>query len=238
MTETQIDRRLPWDACYNVRHLGAFVTTNQQQTNKNGFVRSDNLARLSAMGQQSLRDYGVTTIIDLRDAYELDIDPPPFAPTSGQDGYPTYHHLPLMNADDEVGIKRVYELKGGTLYCWMIDRFGPNIAAILKTMAQAARQAPNGTILIHCHAGRDRTGIIMGLLLALVGVAPKTIAQDYAISNTYIQPTFEKPLTEQPEIMLEMLAHLDSQYGGVANYLLQAGMTEQELDQLRSHLLA
>ena len=152
----QIDRRLPWDACYNSRHLGGFIATNEQRTSRRAFVRTDNLARLSAAGQQALRDYGVTTIIDVRDAYELDIDPPPFAPTSGQDGYPTYHHLPLMNADDEVGIKGVYELKGGKLYCWMIDRFGANIAAILKTMANAIAQAPDSIVLFHCHAGRDR----------------------------------------------------------------------------------
>lgn len=230
----QKDRRLSWDSCYNARHIGGFVTADQQQTSSKAFVRTDNLSRLSAEGLQALREHGVTTIIDLREAFELDIDPPHFEPTSGQAGYPTYHHISLIDPKDEEGVKGVYKIKElGKLYCWMLDRFTNSIALIMKTMAQAT----GGTILFHCHSGRDRTGIIAGLLLALVGVPPDTIAQDYAVSNTYIQPTYEKELVEQPEVMLEMLAHLDKHYGGAENYLLQAGVTAKELHQLRTHLL-
>jgi hypothetical protein len=76
------------------------------------------------------------------------------------------------------------------------------------------------------------------MLLAFVGVHYSTIAKDYTISNVYIQPTFEKSLPEQPEIMLNFLAYLDTQYGGTRAYLLKSGVSEPDLTSIHHHLLA
>jgi hypothetical protein len=71
-----------------------------------------------------------------------------------------------------------------------------------------------------------------------VGVDNSAIAGDYAISSVYIQPTFEKPLFEEPEIMLDFLAHLDTKYGGIRSYLLESGVSEVDLIGIRDHLLS
>lgn len=230
----QTERRLLWDACYNVRDLGGYSTKHKKQTRWRAFVRADNLARLSSDGKKALITYGVNTIIDLRSEYELDIDPPAFASLNGQNGFPQYINLPILDEGDKVGIEIINQTPSLTeMYSTIIDRYQENIARIMKAFAKAT----NGTILFHCHSGRDRTGLITALLLSLAEVDYPTIAKDYAISNVYIQPTFDKPLYEQPEIMLNFLAYLDTQYGGTRAYLLKSGMTEQDLKRIHHHLL-
>ena len=230
----QNERRLRWDACYNVRDLGGYSTKHNKQTRWRTFVRADNLARLSADGKQALIDYGVKTIIDLRSEYELDIDPPAFSSFHGQNGFPQHINLPILDENDKVGIEIINQTPALTeMYSIIIDRYQENIARVMKAFAKAT----NGTILFHCHSGRDRTGIIAALLLSLVGVDYSTIAKDYTISSVYIQPTFEKPLSKQPEIMLRFLAYLDTQYGGTRAYLLESGVSEPDLIGIHDHLL-
>ncbi|MCP5098208.1 MAG: tyrosine-protein phosphatase [Chloroflexi bacterium] len=232
--DKQNERRLLWDACYNIRDLGGYATHYNNETRWGAFVRADNLARLSLEGQAALIAYGVRTIIDLRSAYELDIDPPPFALTSGLDGYPHYLNLPMLDEDDVEGMELLNQMQSlFEMYCLIVDRFKSNIVQIMHAIAEAA----DGTILFHCHSGRDRTGLIAALLLSMAGADAATIAQDYAISSTYIQPTFEKTLTEQPKIMVDLLAHLETKYGGTRTYLLKSGMSKQELTHIQSYLL-
>ena len=230
----QTERRLLWDACYNVRDLGGYSTKHKNQTRWRAFVRADNLARLSPDGKEALIAYGVNTIIDLRSDYELDIDPSPFTLLNSQNHYPQYINLPLLDESDKAGMELINQTKSlSEMYCLILDRYQGNITLIMKAFAKAA----NGTILFHCHSGRDRTGLIAAMLLSLVGVDYPTIAKDYAISNVYIQPTFEETLSEEPETMLNFLGHLDTQHGGTRTYLLNSGMTEQDLTRIHRHLL-
>jgi protein-tyrosine phosphatase len=230
----QTERRLLWDACYNVRDLGGYSTKHKKQTRWRVFVRADNLARLSLDGKKALIAYGVKTIIDLRSEYELNIDPPAFASFHGQKSFPEYINLPLLDESDKVGIEMINQTPSLTeMYPIIIDRCQENIARVMKAFAKAT----NGTILFHCHSGRDRTGIIAAMLLALAGVDDSAIAKDYTISSVYIQPTFEKTLSEQPEIMLHFLAYLDTQYGGTREYLLKSGVGELDLARIHHHLL-
>ena len=87
----QTERRLLWDASYNIRDLGGYSTKYDQQTRWRAFVRADNLARLSPDGKTALVAYGVKTIIDLRSEYELNIDPPAFVSFHGQNGFPSVY---------------------------------------------------------------------------------------------------------------------------------------------------
>jgi protein-tyrosine phosphatase len=232
---SQTERRLLWDACYNVRDLGGYSTKHDKQTRWQAFVRADNLARLSDEGKKALIAYGVKTIIDLRSEYELGIDPPVFDSFHDQNGFPQHINLPLLDESDKVGIEIINQTPSLTeMYSIIVDRYQNNIARIMKAFAKAT----NGTILFHCHSGRDRTGIIAAMLLSLAGVDYSTIAKDYTISNVYIQPTFEEPLSEEPEIILRFLAYLDTQYGGTRAYLREAGVSESELTRIQRHLLA
>jgi protein-tyrosine phosphatase len=230
----QTERRLLWDACYNVRDLGGYSTKYDRQTRWRAFVRADSLARLSPDGKKALVAYGVKTIIDLRSEHELNIDPPPFVSLHAQNGFPQYVNVPILDETDKVGIEMMNQAPTITgMYSIIIDRYQENIARVMQVIAKAT----NGTILFHCRSGKDRTGIIAAMLLSLAGVDYSTIAKDYTISSVYIQPTYEKPLFEQPEIMLDFLAYLDTKYGGARAYLLESGVSERDLTRIQDHLL-
>jgi len=66
------------------------------------------------------------------------------------------------------------------------------LAGIATTIAQA----PTGGVLVHCHAGKDRTGIVAALLLGLIGVPDEVIAADYALSSTCLQRELDRWLAE------------------------------------------
>jgi protein-tyrosine phosphatase len=239
-------RRLQWEGCLNARDLGGYPAVHGRETRWGAVVRSDSLAALTPAGREALADYGVRSIIDLRLAAEIDAYPNPFAE-------PGDHGIAYTNVsfiDPAAGFPPDSFTMADN-YKWMLDRFG---AAVAEVMAAIAR-APEGGVLIHCAAGKDRTGLISALLLALVDVPPETIAADYALTAEFLRPREEEWLENGPgdraereamlakfqptgEAMLEVLDHLTGRYGGVEPYLLQAGTTPADLDRLRSRLLA
>ena|SRR6266542_4116145 len=75
MTNELRARVLNWDACLNARDLGGYPTGDGGQTRWGVCVRADTLSRLTSVGRTALLDYGVRTIIDVRRADELQVDP-------------------------------------------------------------------------------------------------------------------------------------------------------------------
>lgn len=263
MKETDSRRHLRWDACYNIRDVGGYPTIDGRQTRWRALVRADNLCRLTPHGQAALVAYGVRTIVDLRSTDELALAPHPFAHLAAPAGPLTYLHLPLLAEGDSVGaaaisdaatLQDMYGVAAATLeglYIAILERYGANVAAIVRAVARA----PEGAVLVHCHAGKDRTGLVVALLLAVAGVPPPTIAADYAASETYLQPLYHalisqatqttraieklaQQFTTSPETMRALLSFLDSRHGGVQGYLRAVGVTDQEKEELRCRLRA
>ena len=248
--EGALSRYLAWDACYNVRDVGGYATDDGRQTRWRALVRADDLCRLTPAGVAALRDYGVRTIIDLRSTAEMPMAGHPFARPTAADGSLTYLNLPLLDDDNRAGLAAVNAVEcTEDMYVCMLEHFRRPIAAIVRTVAQA----PAGAVLIHCHAGKDRTGLVVALLLALAGVPDATIAADYALSSTYLQPLYETwfsaPaateadrsawwLASPPDAMLAVLATLDARYGGVHAYLSAAGVSPAEIERIRARLRA
>jgi protein-tyrosine phosphatase len=254
MSWNQPDRRLPWEACYNARDLGGYATADGGRTRWGAFVRADNLSRLTPAGQAALIGYGVRTVIDLRRAYELTIDLNPFASSSEHTRSVTYLHLPMGLGADRAGIQAVQAAEQGddaslsAIFCQVLDHYWRGIAGVINAIVAA----PPGAVLFHCHAGKDRTGMIAALLLALAGVPNATIAEDYALSQICLQPIFDDWLSQEPEparreqlarmlgaapeSMLEILGYLDEHHGGAARYLHAAGVSEADLERLRQRI--
>jgi protein-tyrosine phosphatase len=254
MSYNQPARRLHWEACYNVRDLGGYATADGGRTRWGAFVRADNMSRLTPAGQSALIAYGVRTIVDLRRADELTMDANPFAAPSDDPHRPAYLNLPLGLGADRDGILAVQAAGAGddaslsALFCLVLDHYWRGIAGVLRAIA-AARE---GMLLFHCHAGKDRTGLIAALLLALAGVPRATIAEDYALSQVCLQPIFDQRPRQEldptrrermarmigavPETMLAVLAHLDARRGGVERYLRAAGLAEADLERLRQRI--
>jgi protein-tyrosine phosphatase len=164
----------------------------------------------------------------------------------------TYLNLPLgagASSDERTAVKAASETTLEALFCAVLDNYRRGIAAILAAIAGA----PEGVVLFHCHAGKDRTGIVAALLLALAGVPYPTIAEDYALSGVCLQPIYDERLRQEPdpaqrermatwmaaapETMLGILAHLDAKHGGAEGYLLTSGATEEDVERIRRRLI-
>lgn len=242
-------RTLTWAACYNIRDLGGLPTSTGQVTRLGAIVRSDLPARLTAEGQQCLLDYGIRTILDLRKPHQVVQEPSLFMQPDTDPATPHYINISFENhastVDEQIaqaGQDRVQ------VYALMLAHNQPQVRQILQSVAEAR---PGG-ILIHCSAGKDRTGLISALLLALAGVPDAVIAEDYALSQAQLWPLYEKLVAEAggeervgwwlkpvatPATMQAVLTHLRNDYGGAVGYLRQSGLSKLVISQLRERLL-
>ena len=240
-------RALAWDALLNARDLGGLQTRDGGETRFGAVVRSDNLVHLTPGGTAALLDYGVRTVIDLRLPFELKEDPDPFATPNGHDV--RYRNISFIDPAAERPSERVTLAED---YAGMLRRFRPQVSVVMSAVADAVE----GGIVIHCAAGKDRTGIVSALLLALAGVSPEAIAEDYALTTDALRPREERWVAEapdgeradreaavawgraRPEVMLEVLAHLDATYGGVDDYLRGVRVSDDEVARIRARLVA
>lgn len=106
---------------------------------------------------------------------------------------------------------------------------------------------------MHCAEGKDRTGIVIALALAIAGVEHHQIAEDYAASAGHLASRYAAALTAEADpdarrimqrgqatdstTMLTFLDHLESQYGGADSYLGTHGVEDAELAALRARLV-
>lgn len=239
-----MERELRWDACWNVRDLGGYATFSGRQTRWKSVVRAGNLSRLTDAGRDALIAYGVRTVVDLRDPREFAVDLDPFHERGAWAGQVTYVSEPLISEAEWAAIRDPATRKKG--YVVTLDLSKPNIARVMSAIAGA----PPGGVVVHCHAGKERTGVVAALLLALVGVPDEVIADDYVASNRYLGPLYEewaaregdpeersrlrRGFTSEPAHMLVPLEYLRS-HGGVEAYIGD-GLSAHQLATLRERL--
>ena len=236
-------RHLPLAGAYNIRDIGGYPTTAGTTTRWRTFLRAGSLHNLTPAGQQALLDYGVRTIIDLRFAQECSAAPNVFAAADNV----RYINLSLFegSAPNALG-RQLPDLE--SIYRYILDERQAAVKAILELMAADAFP-----VLIHCTAGKDRTGIITALLLGLAGVDHATIAEDYALTAHYgaemlaqlhdqaaaagrDMATYARFLEAKPEAMHNTLAYLEEKYVSVPAYLAQIGLTATQIAQLQQQL--
>jgi protein-tyrosine phosphatase len=238
-------RRLAWEGLLNARDLGGYPAADGRETRWGAVVRSDSLTELTPAGRDALIGYGVRSIVDLRLPDEVAEHPNPFAEPAGHDvAYANVSFLDPAAAPPETFTTLADD------YRRMLDQFKKEIAAVITAVARA----PEGGVLVHCAAGKDRTGLIVALLLGLVGVPAGTIAADYALSGEYLRERNQQWLAHGPgiraereerlrafeptaKVMLAVLDHLRERYGGVEAYLLEAGVTAADLGRVRARLV-
>jgi protein-tyrosine phosphatase len=236
------ERHLDWGGCYNARDLGGIPTADGRETRWGAVVRSDCPRDLTEPGWAALRAHGIRTLVDLRDDDERgDGDAP------GAAGLTTVH-VPLDDvADTEFWTWcRDEDLDGTPMYYLpFLERDGKRERCVAAVAAVA--NAEPGGVVVHCGIGRDRTGLVSLLLLALVGVAADDIAADYELSEPRLAPL--RALLGVPEsktadhvlaskgttarsVIRDLLAEVD-----VEAYLRAGGLGENELAAVRSRLL-
>jgi len=251
-------RQIRWPGFHNARDLGGLPTLSGPVTRFGALVRSGDLRFVTPAGWQAVRAAGFRTIIDLRNDDEVRPDLPAATLTAGsaaaRPGPPLAlpagldrTQVPLDDIGDVCFWRRLNDegLNGTPLY------YRPFLAAkpgrCAAVLAAIARARPGG-VIFHCTAGRDRTGLIAMLLLALAGVRPAAIADDYALSaaqvgalyaaldvadsSAGIEAELRRRGTTARAALLDALDGLDP-----AARLRAAGLLESEITALRSRLL-
>ena len=249
----------------NARDVGGLPTVDGATIRPGALIRSASLGHLTDADVRHLvSDLGVRRVVDLRTDIEVDRDGP--GPMHAQPDV-VVHHLSLY---PDTGDRT--ETPAGPaaespdpLLPWQGERFAtthsPVVAAYLRYLEQrpdsvvAALRAiaePAGATLVHCAAGKDRTGMVVALALTVAGVPRELVAADYAHTQSQIaaivghlarsdlygyevgQP--EKIPPASAAVMVAVLEAVDTDLGGVLAWLARHGWTDADTERLRDKL--
>ena len=195
---------------------------------------------LSAAGLEAMRGHGVRTVIDLRGDDEVADVPSPFRAGT------TYRRVPFMSARIMALHRSAHE---GTLSD-ELRRIAVHGGGLADAVSAIAAAEPG--IVLHCAAGRDRTGIVIALVLAAIGVPDAEIVADYVASDDELVEEYERFKAANPDraaevdegiakrawVMGQTLAAVRDSFGGAAAYLRLAGVRPEQLDAIRAKLTA
>ena len=255
-----MQRRVDLDGPSNYRDLGGLPVTGGGATRFGRVYRADRLCTLSDADLRRLEAAGIRHVFDLRSETEAS-DFPDLLPAGaaytrlGMTSDETFQARTIYERIVEGEIKAYGEAEMVAGYVRILQNFGPSFAQIVRQVAQGE------PTIIHCTAGKDRTGVAAMLLLDLAGVAAEHVVADYALSSERrpsrqydhteaksLRPMLEDhgldparfaPLWEaRPAVMTATLDALHDRWGGAAGYLAAAGMNDSELEAARASLQA
>jgi protein-tyrosine phosphatase len=236
-------RHREWPGFLNARTL-AGVQTSRGPIKDGRLYRSDEPRAGIEPTIAALMGDGVRTVIDLRSADEIERRPSSLATEA------LYVVSPLVDPRmdhlrDPSGEANLLDLYRGS-----VDRNGRTIADAVRRVANAA---PGG-VLVHCSAGKDRTGILFALLLSAVGAPDAAIIDDYTRSEGRLASYFADLLSTiedaqrrervatyrhaTADTMSGLLDHLRRRHSGAVSYLRRHGVTDRDLHRLSQRLTA
>jgi protein-tyrosine phosphatase len=231
---------------HNFRDLGGYRAEDGRIVRRGRLYRSDSLGKLQGEDLLRFQALGVRTVIDLR--YPFEIAARGRVPEA--EGL-TYHnlsieHRPYIQADIAADVDAVR---------FIADRYlemaQDGVVEIRQALEILAREE-NAPAVFHCAAGKDRTGLIAALVLALVGVGEEDIVADFALTGLAAERVLADFLARHPErtytwpdygkapaaIMEIFLADLKAKHGSVHGYVTDAlGVDAEVVAALRLHLL-
>jgi protein-tyrosine phosphatase len=248
------------DGAVNVRDLGGLPTADGGLTVAGRVLRADNLQGLSARDVKLLvEDIGLTTVVDLRSAFELTYEGP--APLDAVSGVRHAHHSIVPEVGDtsevvaaallvrhETDLRRYPSDRWAGHYLGYLEERPGEVIEAMRSVAQS-----KGAAIVHCAAGKDRTGVIVALALSLAGVTQEAIVADYVatgerseaiLARLLASPTYHDDVSNLPveahmpraETMAGFLAEVDARHGGTRTWLAANGLTDQDLSALHDKL--
>jgi protein-tyrosine phosphatase len=272
---TDEPRWLPLDGAVNARDLGGLPAADGAVTAPHRLLRSDNLQGLTPADVRVLvEEVGLRTVLDLRTNVEVELEGPGpltreprveirhlslFPESGGHTDVDADSVLPWQ--EDGADARRGSALPGAepgqepetanravAFYVAYLRDRPDNIVAALRAIADS-----DGAALVHCAAGKDRTGVVVALALAAAGVPADRIVADYVATAERMAPllarlraseTYREDLDSRPDdshrpradTMWRFLAILDEQYGGAVGWLEKAGFGPDDVARLRERL--
>ncbi|MGH3492238.1 MAG: tyrosine-protein phosphatase [Sciscionella sp.] len=234
----------------NFRDIGGLATTGGARVRHGMLFRSSALHTASPHDTTRLYgEFGIRTVIDLRATEEVTANPAEIPTTA--------RHLLVQMSKETTFAYQAWLREGATEAFDVVSGYRRFLDNAAVAIVGAYRELGNDAALpavVHCTFGKDRTGVVIAVLLALLGVPEQMIAADYAKSESAIPATISAldggadptaRLAELPEwsvrtrteSMADLLAVLRTQHGGAAAWAERAGLTVGELDALRDRLL-
>ena len=244
----------PLSGATNLRDLGGYKTADGRRVRSGLVYRSDQLAQLTDEDFQQLARAGIATVCDFRRDDERDRAPtrwrgdsPPEilvrVPPAGGGTVPPDPVSTLMRGGSGDEVSSV--MRAGYVY---------NVTALAPTYAIVLQRIMQGPTLVHCTAGKDRTGIFSALFLLMVGVPYATVEEDYLLSNTCygtdariaaaartLNTSIEAAralIAVDRSYLLAALQEIDDRYGSIDNYRrTQLGVSDAGLAELKARVL-
>jgi hypothetical protein len=236
-----------FQSLHNFRDLGGLAAERGGRTRHGVLFRSDSFHTAPAADiDYLLNRIGLASIIDLRSEAELAADRtnPLISATI------RYQHLPIAGGPGGAIEAAPTGLRLATRYMEYLDQHAPSVVGAVRAIADA-----NGEpTVVHCRAGKDRTGVVVAMVLATLGVKAEDIAADYALTSAGMRKIMadlaasahysakmkrlpaEMYSSEAPT-MTAFLAMVDDRHGGAARWLVDNGLPSAALRTLEDNLI-
>ncbi len=249
MIEDYAERHHPFEACFNFRDVGGYPAASGQTVRWGRYFRAGRQDRMTPEDLARLGELGIRTQIDLRKPDEIaDQGRGPLESLGA-----SYRNIAVI---PDGGTDRLARLVGdtgisGKRYLGYLE-FGPQTWLDLFELFADARHHP---LLLHCTAGKDRTGVSTAFLLSVLGVERSWIEADYLLTNRDVvrQADFIEQHVGLPEgmdraamevaagvpqnAMRDFLDGLHSRHGGAVEYLSGIGVSDAMMDDVRAAFL-
>ena len=249
MIDDYLERHYPFEGCFNFRDIGGYHNQDGQKVKKGLYFRAGRQDRMTDKDLAQLSELNISTQIDLRKQEEvLDQGRGPLEAMGAN-----YINIAVI---PEGGSDKLNKLVGdtgisGKRYLGYLE-FGPT--SWLRLFGILAEQE-NLPVLLHCTAGKDRTGVSTAFLLSVLGVSREVIEADYLLTNldTERQADFIESTVGYPEeydrekmitiagvpqdAMKDFLDGVESKWGSVVEYLQKIGITQDQMNKIRDNFL-
>ena len=249
MMDDYLERHYPFEGCFNFRDIGGYLNQEGKRVKKGLYFRTGRQDRMSEKDLSWLKELKIATQIDLRKPEEvLDQGKGPLE-TMGTN----YINIAVI---PEGGSDQLSKLVGdtgisGKRYLGYLE-FGPTSWLRLFGILASEDNLP---VVLHCTAGKDRTGVSTAFLLSILGVSRDLIEADYLLTNldTERQADFIESTVGYPEgydresmiraagvpldAMKDFLDGVEAKWGSAVEYLKKIGVTHEQMDTIRNNFL-
>jgi hypothetical protein len=251
VTDDFARRHVPFEQCWNFRDIGGYVASDGRAVAWQRYYRSGALEDMHEADRGRLAALAVATVIDLRRPEEV-------LHYAGYGSHPAsevgaqYLHLPpLPDGASAILDERHGRGISGQRYLGYLEYAADPLRAIFEVLADPASYP----LVVHCTAGKDRTGVVTAMALELAGVERAVIEADFALTNrdtarwvAWSQAMGRIPSDRSPdEARIAMgvpadaigifLAGLDARFGGAVGYLRSIGVAPSAIESVREMLL-